>query len=33
MVTLVIDIEHELAAEQLGRLQAAAIARAMAEDV
>jgi hypothetical protein len=33
MVQVVIDIEHGIAEEQLARLQAAAIARAMAEDV
>lgn len=33
MVQLVIDMEHGIAAEQLARLNAAAIARAMAEDV
>jgi hypothetical protein len=33
MVTLVQEIEHELAAETYARLTAAAIARAMAEDV
>lgn len=33
MVKTVIDIEHAIAAEQLARLQADAVARAMAEDV
>ncbi|HXO85228.1 MAG TPA: hypothetical protein VN803_06860 [Gemmatimonadales bacterium] len=33
MVTQVIDIEHELVAEELERRKAAAIARAMAEEI